>query len=174
MCIKVDGEILSSTHSKITQENIISTVQEMKQKLLDSNLDKEKIYNIYDISIEMLQNILKYSYGNKVNEDNTKEADGQFVIAYDSNNDEFNICSCNLITELQVEKIEQRIKELNGLDEKGLRKLLRSKMKSRRDNHKHGAGLGFATIATKISKPLKAEFEKIFENVVKYKLTVIV
>ena len=47
-------------------------------------------------------------------------------------------------------------------------------MKSKRDNHDHGAGLGFATIATKISNPLKVEFETIFTNVVKYKLTVIV
>ena len=47
-------------------------------------------------------------------------------------------------------------------------------MKSKRDGHKNGAGLGFATIATKISKPISVEFENILEDVVKYRLEVVV
>ena len=47
-------------------------------------------------------------------------------------------------------------------------------MKSKRDGHDNGAGLGFATIATKITEPIKINFEKILENVTKYNLIVIV
>jgi hypothetical protein len=47
-------------------------------------------------------------------------------------------------------------------------------MKSKRDGHANGAGLGFATIATKISKPIYVEFENILENVSKYKLEVVI
>ena len=174
LCIKMDENIISELHSKITQENIITTVQTIKQQLLDNNLDKEKVFNIYDISIEMLQNILKYSYGNRIDEDKKREADGQFIVAYNSANDKFTISSSNLITSNQIEIIEQRVVEVAGLSEKELRKLLRTKMKSKKDNHENGAGLGFVTIATKISEPIQVNFEKVLENVTKYSLTVMV
>ena len=172
LCVKMDEEIISELHSKITQENIITTVQTIKQQLLDNNLDKEKVFNIYDISIEMLQNILKYSYGNRIDEDKKREADGQFIVAYDSINDKFTISSSNLITLKQVEIIQQRVDEVAGLNEKELRKLLRTKMKSKRDGHENGAGLGFSTIATKVTEPIKVNFEKILDNITKYTLTV--
>jgi hypothetical protein len=122
----------------------------------------------------MLQNILKYSYGNKIDEDKKREADGKFILSYDTTTGEIVICSCNLITSPQVEVIKQRVDEVAGLNEKELRKLLRAKMKSKRDGHENGAGLGFATIATRTSKPIKVEFENVLEDVVKYKLKVVI
>jgi hypothetical protein len=142
---------------------------------LYNGLDKEKIFNIYDISIEMLQNILKYSYGNKVDENKKREADGKFILSYDSSIQKVTICSCNLISSSQVETIKQRVDEIKGLNEKELRKLLRAKMKSKKDGHENGAGLGFATIATKVSKPIRVDFQEILEDMVmKYKLEVVI
>jgi len=174
LCIKLDDKTISELSSKVTQKNIISTVQDIKQKLLDNNLDMEKVFIVYDVSIEILQNILKYSYGNKIDENKKREADGRFALSYDSQTQEITICSCNLITISQVEIIKQRIDEVSGLSEKELRKLLRVKMKSKKDNHDGGAGLGFATIATKISKPLSIEFTEILNDVVKYKLKLVI
>ena len=174
LCIKIDDNTISQLSSKITQENIITTVQDIKQQLLDNSIDKEKVFNIYDISIEMLQNILKYSYGNQIDENKKRAADGKFTLAYDSTTNEVTVSSCNLISSTQVETINQRVDEVAELTEKELRKLLRTKMKSKRDGHENGAGLGFATIATKISQPIKVEFEDILEGVVKYRLEVII
>jgi hypothetical protein len=174
LCIKIDEKVISELSSKITQENIISTAQSVKQQLLDNDMDKEKIFDIYDVAIEMLQNILKYSYGNKIDENKKREADGKFLLSYNSSSQEVTLCSCNLITSNQVETIKERIDEVKGLNEKELRKLLRTKMKSKRDGHENGAGLGFATIATKISKPISVEFENILEDVVKYRLEVVI
>ena len=174
LCIKIDEKVISELSSKITQKNIIATVQLIKQQLLDNDMDKEKVFNIYDVAIEMLQNILKYSYGNKIGENKTREADGRFVLSYDSSTQEVTVCSCNLISSSQVDIIKQRADEVEGLNEKELRKLLRIKMKSKRDGHENGAGLGFATIATKISKPINIEFENILENVIKYRLEVVI
>jgi len=175
LCIKVDDEKICELNSNITQENIITTVKTMKQQLLDNNLDQEKIFIIYDISIEMLQNILKYSYGNMVDDTKKREADGQFTITYNSTTKEFVICGSNLITKKQSETISQRVDELKGLNEKEMRKLMRSKMKSRRDGHADGAGLGFVTIASKTPHPIKVTFEQTEEksnDTVKYRLEV--
>ncbi len=174
LCIKIDDNTISKLSSKITQENIITTVQNIKQQLLDNCMDKEKVFNIYDISIEMLQNILKYSYGNQIDEQHKRAADGKFTLSFDSTKNEVIVASCNLISLTQAETIRQRVDEVAGLDEKALRKLLRAKMKSKRDNHENGAGLGFATIASKISQPLEVEFEEILDGVMKYKLVVVI
>ena len=174
LCIKIDEKVISELSSKITQENIINTVQDIKQQLLDNGLDKEKIFNIYDVSIEMLQNILKYSYWNKVDENKKREADGKFILSYDTTTREVILCTCNLVSFSQVEIIKQRIDEVSGLTEKELRKLLRAKMKSKKDGHENGAGLGFTTIATKISEPIRVEFKEILEDVLKYKLEVVI
>ncbi len=172
LCIKIDEKVVIELSSKITQESIVETAQNIKQRLIDYELDREKIFNVYDVSIEMLQNILKYSYGNKIDEDKKREADGKFILRYDTVTKEIVLCSCNLIESSQVDIIKQRVDEVTGLNEKELRKLLRVKMKSKRDGHSNGAGLGFATIATKISKPIDIEFKGILKDVVKFKLEV--
>ena len=174
LCIKVDDKIISELCPKITQENIVATVQNIKQQLLNNDFDKEKIFCIYDASVEILQNILKYSYGNKVDENKKREADGKFTLSYNSITHKAVIVSENLITALQADVIKQRVKEVSGLDEKELRKLLRTKMKSKRDGHENGAGLGFATIATKISEPIQVTFEEILDDVIKYKLKIVI
>jgi len=174
LCIKVDDNIISELRPKVTQKTIITTVQNIKQQLLDNNLDKEKVFDIYDVSIEILQNILKYSYGIKIDEDKKREADGKFTLSYNSTTLKVEIVSENIITSSQVDIVKQRIDEVTGLDEKALRKLLRDKMKSKRDGHKNGAGLGFATIATKVSEPIEVEFEEILDDVIKYKLKIVI
>jgi len=173
-CVRIDGEVISEISSIITQEQIVTTVQKMKQQLIEHNLDKEKIFDIYDISIEMLQNILKYSYGTTIDEDNKREADGKFLVVYESATKEFSICSCNLIEQSQKERILQRAKEVEGLTKKELRKLIRSKTKSRKDNHENGAGLGFATIAIKASKPIDIRFQDLSNGTLKYILEIVV
>ena len=174
LCIQVDDKIISELQPKITQENIIVTVQDIKQQLLDNNFDKEKLFDVYDASIEILQNILKYSYGNKIGENKKREADGSFKLMYNSKTQKVIIISENLITVVQSKTIRQRADEVLGLDDKELRKLLRAKMKSKKDGHDNGAGLGFATIATKISEPLKVSFEEVLNNVVKYRLQIVI
>jgi len=173
ICISVDEHNVSVLSPKVTQESIIKTVQNIKQKLLDNNVEKEKVFDVYDISIELLQNILKYSYGNKIDENKKREADGKFVLKYNTKSDEIIICCCNLVTLSQVETIKQREKEVEGLDKKALRKLIRAKMKSKKDGHDHGAGLGFATVASKVSE-MAIEFDKVLDNVMRYKIEIVI
>ena len=172
ICMSVDEENFFTLSPSVTQENIIATVTKIKTELLDHGIDKEKVFDTYDIVIELLQNILKYSYGNKIDENKKREADGMFVLTYDTHTKEITICCCNLVKSSQAEVIKQREAEIEGVDHKGLRKLLRAKMKSRRDGHDHGAGLGFATVASKVST-FNIEFEKVLDNVLRYKIEVI-
>ena len=169
--MEVNGKIIYELSPTITQKSIIDTVQLVKQKLIEYEIDKNKMLDVYDISIEILQNILKYSYGNIIKEDNTRKADGIFNLTYDTNTKEIIINGYNLVVQDQIEILKQRYEEIKHLDKKGLRKLLREKARSRKDGHKDGAGLGLATIASK-AQSISIDFESVLPNVYKYMLEV--
>ena len=174
VCITIDSKIIFEFNAKVTQENIIASAKTVKAQLIDREISKEKIDATYEITIEMLQNILKYSYGNVVDKNKTREADGRFGMIYDSEENIITLKSCNLINTQKIELIKQRVQEVSGLDEGELRKLFRQKMKTKKDSHSDGAGLGFITIASKASKPIQVEFESIIDGVEKYSLEVVV
>ena len=172
LSIKIDDKIICKLHPKITQETIIKSVKDIKQQLLDHGISQEKVFDVYDVSIEILQNILKYSYGNKITKDKKREADGKFIASYNSSNQTISITGSNLINKAQVETIKERVQEVAGLDKKALKKLLKEKMRSKRDGHANGAGLGFATMASKVVEPVKVEFEEILDDVIRYTLKI--
>lgn len=172
LLISIDDKIICTLHPKITQESIIASVKDIKQQLLDNGVSGEKVFDVYDISIEILQNILKYSYGNKITKDKKREADGHFIVSYNSLNKTITISSSNNISSDKVETIKKRVDEVTGLDIKSLKKLLREKMRSKRDGHENGAGLGFATIATKVTQPIEVEFKTLSDEIVQYTLKI--
>lgn len=172
--IAVDTKIVTRLNPIITQKNIIETVQNIKEKLLNNNFDKAKVFQVYDLSVEVLQNILKYSSAVRIAEDKTREADGEFILSYDTLTHKINIKSSNLIQKSQVALIKEKINEVQGLDAKDLKKLLREKMRTRRDNHANGAGLGFATIASKATEDLEVKFEELENNLFRYSLKIVI
>ncbi len=172
LSISIDDKVICNLTPKITQESIVLSVKDIKQQLQDNGVSSEKVFDVYDTSIEILQNILKYSYGNTITEDKKREADGKFTVSYNSSKQSITINSSNNISSDQVETIKKRIDEVSGLDEKSLKKLLREKMRSKRDGHANGAGLGFATIATKVIQPIEVGFNNISDEVVEYTLKI--
>jgi len=166
--------ILYELDSKISQESIILSVKIIKNKLEAYKVEKEKIHNICEISIEMLQNILKYSYGKKKCDDKKNEADGVFIVKYNTEDNIVTIISTNLIDKKQEDIINQRIQEVSKLDEKAMNKIFIGKMRSKKDNHKNGAGLGFITMAQKIINPIETKFEYILGDILRYTLKVVV
>ena len=172
--IEINEDILCKIKSEITQESLIKCAKGIKDKLLTKEIAKEKVHDVFEISIEVLQNILKYSYGNKKCENNKLEANGLFFVTYNTLTKIITIKSCCYIKSTQVDIIKQRVAEVSQLDENSLRKLFRDKLKSKRDNHKNGAGLGFLTIASKIKEPIKINFGDISEDIKKYSLEIII
>lgn len=166
--------ILYELKSKISQESIIDSVKTIKNGLEHYKVPQKKIHDIYQISIEILQNILKYSYGSRTLDDKLSEADGIFIVKYNTTNTTILILSSNLIYAEQKETINQRVNEVLKLDQQAIKKLFIEKMKSKKDTHKKGAGLGFITIAQKTTHPIEVQFEYISSDIYKYTLQVVV
>jgi len=158
ICLKIDEKTIYDFHETINESSIVRTAKEMETLLIKSDAKPSKIQNVYEILVEVMQNILNYSYGNRDLPNNKKEANGTISLSYDSINDTYILQSCNLIEKSQEEVIEDKLFQVEGLDDKALRKLARKKMRSREDNHEKGAGLGFIVIARKCSEPIERKF----------------
>jgi len=170
--LDIDDKIISIIDKTITQKNIVKNMKLIKEELFENGVPKDKVCDVYDVSIEILQNILKYSNELRMIDEDKKEADGSFVLCLNTKTKEIKIHALNNIKLSQMEEIKERIKETDGLDRKEIRKLIRQKMRSRKDVTKNGAGLGFLTIASKISKPIEVNFQSISEKVVNFKIKV--
>lgn len=158
MSVEIDKNPIYSFTQTVTEDNIIESAKAIEKMLISNQAKPEKIQNVFEIIVEIMQNMLNYSYGSRSIDENKKEGYGSFSLSYFSNEDTYVICSGNEIANSQQKIIEERVKEIEGLDSQALRKLLREKMRSKKDIHDKGAGLGFATIAKKCIAPIEINF----------------
>jgi hypothetical protein len=170
--VKIDDDNILEIRQPLDYNKIKTAVSEIEKTLLKNGASSKKIKDVFEIAVEMLQNILNYSYGSRTKDDHSKEADGHFRVVYNSQNDLYTMLSENLITSKQAIAIQEKIDAIKDLDDKALRKLMREKMRSRSDQHKHGAGLGFITMAKRASQPLEVEFEEVLGGIEKFTLSV--
>lgn len=174
LCLKIDETIIYEFSEKINEESIIKSAEHIEQLLIDNNAKPNKIKNVFEIIIEVMQNMLNYSYGNKELENNKKEATGSLILSYQSSEDSYCLQSCNLIEEFQKQTITDKIDSLKNLDDKALRRLSREKMRHRKDNHDKGAGLGFIMMARKTLEPIKFDFLPFKDTLLQYKLILVI
>lgn len=170
--IEINEKELYSFSEKINEQKIIETATKIEKLLLNNGASNTKIKTVYTLTIEILQNILNYSYDSEEVKDNKMEAYGSFCVSFHSTNDTYYLTSCNLIQKNQEAIISSRIDSLMNLNNQQLRTIGKEKMRSHRDNHEKGAGLGLITIAKKSSKPILYEFISINEDITKCKLIV--
>ncbi|MEA3499228.1 MAG: SiaB family protein kinase [Campylobacterota bacterium] len=173
LCLKIDENTIFEFHEKINEQAIIDTAKQIEHLLKQNNAKPAKIQDVFEILVEVMQNMLNYSYGNKLLENNKKEASGIFTLSYETTSDRYTLESCNLIEEYLQEVIERKIDSIKDLDEKALRKLSREKMRSKEDNHDKGAGLGFIMMQRKSTQPIAIEFVPYKDKIVQFKLKLI-
>ena len=173
LCIKIDGTIVYEFAAKVDEQSIIKTAKELEAVLKKAHLPEHKIQDIFEVTVEILQNILNYAYQSRHLDNDKREAYGSFIIAYEKKSQNYIITSCNLIEKSQEAHIKNRLKEVQGLDKQALRALGLKKMRHKADTHAKGAGLGFIKIAKKACKPLVAQFLDTDDaHILQYRLTI--
>ena len=172
--VDIDNNNVYNFSGKINEQTIIQCAKDVEEILKYHNVEPSKLQNVYELTVEIMQNILNYSYNSKEIGDNKREADGDFLIKYNSTNQEYILKSSNLIKEKDEAIIYERVKVLEGLDDRELRKYARVKMREQKDKHQKGAGLGFVVMARKSLKPIKIKFKKFENDIKKFKLKLVV
>jgi hypothetical protein len=173
ICIKIDNNIIYKFSGKVNEQIMINSANNIEKLLIDNGAKKDKIQNVFELFIETVQNILNYSYKNPLNS-SRKEVLCNFSLLYCTKNDTYILESCNLIEKTQQAIIEFKIKSLENLDDKALRKLIRKKSRSKEDSHDNGAGLGYIMMTKKSSLPISIQFSPYEEGILQYKQKLVI
>lgn len=170
LCLEIDNKVIYEFDDIVNEENMIANAKYIEELLLQNHAKPGKIQNVFVLLVEVMQNILSYSYGSTLTQDNKKEACGMLIISYKRENDTYMLHSCNIIEKEQENEIHKKLKTIEGLDSKKLGELARDKMRSKEDKHKNGAGLGFILMARKSIEPIEVDFSPWKDNLMQYKL----
>ncbi len=169
---KVDDEILFEFNGIITQSKVVEVAKGVEKKLIEENVETSKIRNIFEVIVEIMQNILSYSCDSIDKGNNTYESKGKIIITHNTKTEEYLISSCNLIEASKKEKIINNIDQLTPLNKDELKKLYKETRRSRKTVHNRGAGLGFIEMARKSIKPLEVTFSELNTKEVLFTLKV--
>jgi len=174
LCLEIDDKTIYEFNDKINEVNMVKAAKHIEELLKQNNANPKKTRDVFELLIEVMQNILNYSYGSIDLQENKKEAYGVISLSYTSDIGTYLLQSCNLILKEQESIISNKVNSLEGLDTKALKKRSREKMRSGEDNHTKGAGLGFIMMARKSMEPIDISFLPYKENITQFKLTLVI
>lgn len=127
-----------------------------ERKFKSENVEDNTRRKIFNIMVELLQNISK----NKIeNSENTPEKDSVFILG--ANPDEYILISSNMIRNDKIAPLKDRIDQVNSLDKEGLKQLYKDVRLNASFSEKSGAGIGIIDIARKSEKKLEYGFEEL-------------
>jgi|SRR6218665_570109 len=147
-----EKKIVVSHTGELDQDKVNSISSLVEVQMENLGVSKSAVKKIFNIVIETLQNICLH--GEK---DNNGYQMTYFIIGRVNN--EFNIHSGNIITNLQAEKLNRRLNAIRSLNDTDLKKQYMDVLSNGELSAKGGAGLGFLTIALKSNNNMDFEFE---------------
>jgi hypothetical protein len=166
--------IILAFSGAISQPVLSGFAKGMEVRLQSIGVEMKKIRIIFEVLVEMMQNILNYSLDSKEIKDSFYESSGVVVMGYDNRIGKYFVVSGNRVEREDRERIIKRIDEVNRLSDAELRELYKSRRKSRRDSHGRGAGLGIIDLARKSTEPIEYQFEPIDETTLFFSLKVVI
>lgn len=146
---------------EFNQEVVKSMLNYAEGKLDSTGVDDLVRKRIFNVMVEMLQNITKHQFV----EDNTKILPC-FILAEEE--DHFNLITGNPIKNDTIEMVESRINQVNVLNQSELKDLYKQARLNSRISDVGGAGLGFIDIARKTENKLEFAFNEIESQSYKY------
>jgi hypothetical protein len=137
---------------ELDQDKVNSISNLVETQMENLGVSKSAVKKIFNIVIETLQNICLH--GEK---DNNGYQMTYFIIGRINN--QFNIHSGNIITQVQAERLNRRLNSIKSLNDADLKKQYMEVLSNGELSSKGGAGLGFLTIALKSGNNMDFEFQ---------------
>jgi len=170
--VEINDVVIMSFEGLITQKSIVDLAKTVEATLFSFDEEEMKVRSIFEIMIEILQNMLSYSYDSIDLGDNTFQSSGEIRISLNRNSHTYFIKSGNLIDINKQEFIKSSLDEINSFSPEELKEVYKERRRSRRKNHGRGAGLGFLDIAKKSKNKIEYQFFENDENSLMFKLHV--
>jgi len=137
-----------STHSgSLDQKQLNRILFEIKEALLNLDLDRKTVKKTYNIAVECIENCLKHSTDSNI--DFSLSLDGEKTI----------IETQNIIISEDVTKLKDLLEHVNSLNQSELLELYVEKLRTSVISDKGGAGLGIVDMAIKSKNTLMFDFQ---------------
>ena len=138
-----------------------------ERKFKAENLEDNTRRKIFNIMVELLQNISK----NKIeNLEGTPEVSAVFMIG--TSDDDYLLVTSNMIRNDKIPPLKDRLDQVNSLDREGLKNLYKDERLNATFSETSGAGIGIIDIARKSENKLMYSFEKINDRFSVYSLLI--
>jgi hypothetical protein len=156
--VKEDALTIVMSHCGVFSQDLVNSLGEGAEEILiSSNEKRQMIRKIFSVLIEGLQNI-------KIHGEPTKENVKSGILVLAKGEDCYKITFGNLILNDFVPSMEERLTELNQLDEVELKERYMKVLSEGILSNKGGAGLGFITMRMKAKSNLNFHFQKVSED----------
>lgn len=156
--------IIFSFSGIVSQSILVGIVETVKNELKSHGTDESVVNSIFLIVIEQMQNIMSYASDKKELSKNRFASAGITVIGYDEQLEKYFVASSNKILPTDKDKVTQKLEKINSLDSKEQRKYLREMLRSGKDTHDRGAGVGFIEMAKRSSEKLQYKFSSLHDH----------
>ena len=154
-----------SKFGEFSQDYVNQVSSEIEERMLEDGDRKAVVKRMFSIIVEGLQNIRLHG---------EKDKDGNqtsfFLIL--RNEEHYFIYLGNLILNKNLEKIQERINQVNGMNKEEVKELYLSVLTDGVISSKGGAGLGFITMSMKSLNELTGRFINIDDEISHYDLLV--
>jgi hypothetical protein len=133
-------------------KSVLHMTEENLDSLGEESVVKRKVFNVV---VECLQNICKHA------DFSTPEEERRAVFMIDKDEESYVISFGNLISNNNIEMLQEKLDRINELDKDGLKVLYKDVITQPGWSDKGGAGLGFIDIARKSGQKLEFDFQKV-------------
>lgn len=159
--IVMDEQIIMAYSGTFDQTIIKSILKYVEGKLDDEGVDELIKRRVFNVMVEMLQNISKHQFCH--NSDSLKPI---FVLSQTETH--YSLQTGNFINIEVIDPVREKIDKINGMNETELKAYYKEKRLASRISEVGGAGLGFIDMARKTNNPLDYDFLEIDSTTFKF------
>jgi len=164
-----DSELLLSYSGVFTQSLIAGMTGVLEKEIEASELPMKISNNIFVIFIELAQNIMNYA--KKTNSKDKTDPKG--IITVHKQENTYSICTQNIITQDDKNKIEPLLKFIVSASEDAIKQQYKDIRKQNRNSEEKGSGLGFLEVAKK-TQNIQYSFKDKGKNSFSFEICVVI
>ncbi|MBN2683621.1 MAG: SiaB family protein kinase [Bacteroidales bacterium] len=153
------GNVVISYKGEVSSELITNSLEVIESKLDDLNEDSRLIRKVYNVLVELLQNLYHHSAFVEGSEgQESKERIAMFLVI--KNGEDYSIHTGNYVHNSNIQVLKDRLDQINALTKDELKDLYKLILNNEEFSEKGGGGLGMIDAARKTG----SKFEYCFED----------
>jgi len=156
-----DKGIMFSFSGFVSDGILFALGESLKQKMTLDATDPNTTKKVFSVFVEQVQNIIRYSADRIEGDMPTKVELGSGTITVGHEKERFFVVCSNIIDNVDIEPLRERLEIVRGLDKEGLKAYYREKLKEPPEEQSKGATIGIIEIAKRASEPIEFDFEPI-------------